>query len=156
MGEAHDQQRVDRNSRQAVCIPGWWLPQVCCSRGRRSSCCSPSSDSEGSPPPWHPPSRTGWRGTSAGSRRSAIADLEELKRVEVNLVLMAMFLLCSENTQDFLVKRCVLAEKGAFGVKPSDSFVAGAAFSVCGEKSPIEISPRGGLGPSTVTFIALE
>ena len=147
---------MDRNSRQAVCIRGLWLPQVCCSRGRRSSCCSPSSDSEGSPPPLHQPSPTGSRGTSAGSRRSAIADHEELKRVEVNLVLMAMFLLCSENTQDFLVKRCVLAGKGAFDVKPSDSFVAGAAFSVCGEKSPIEISPRGGLGPSTVTFIALE
>merc|ERR1719471_2054915 len=79
--EAHGQQRVDRNSRQAVCIPGGWLPQVCCSRGRRSSCCSPSSDSEGSPPPWHPPSPTGWRGTSAGSQRSAIADLEELEEV---------------------------------------------------------------------------
>ena len=47
-------------------------------------------------------------------------------------------------------------EREAFEVKPSDSFLATAAFSVGLEKSPIEISPRGGRGPSTVTFMALE
>ena len=48
-------------------------------------------------------------------------------------------------------------EREAFEVKPSDSFLATAAFSVQCEKSPIvEISPRGGRGPSTVTFMALE
>ena len=61
-----------------------------------------------------------------------------------------------QNTKDFFVKRCVLAGKEAFDVKPSDSFLATAAFSVGREKSPIEILPRGGRGPSTVTFMALE